>query len=126
MKVAVYMRFANDPKDEGKSLDLQELQLRQFAEENNLQVVKAIREYGSGLSCDRLGLNQLLTDTGFQGVLTKSYDRIGRDFLKTVEWQNKLKESGKILLCADGSHECAKMPWYTEIMKKSKKTARKR
>lgn len=125
MKVAVYIRFAHEPQDDGKTIEQQELQLRQFADDHNLQVAKVIKEFGSGLNYKRPGLEQLVKDSGFQGVLTSTYDRIGRDVLKTAEWQGELEKTGKTLLCADGSHECGQMPWYAEIMKKSKRIAKK-
>ena len=102
MKVAVYIRFANKPTTDTEH----EERLLDYACKNSLEVVKIIKEYGSGRNLYRQGLTQILDvpTNEYQGVLTENISRIGRDMGKTLEWMDMLKKSGKQLFFADDSH----------------------
>lgn len=98
-KVAIYARVACEDQAD-IVLTAQECQLREYAKEHNYEVVKAIREIGSGLTCEHPGLCFLLQASSqeFQGVLVKRLDRIGRAHLKVMEWIERLETSGKKLI----------------------------
>lgn len=125
MKVALYMRVANANQLEPSA---QIHPLERYARENGHEVVKRIEEACSGLSCDRPGLNELLTipSDDVQGVLTMNMSRIGRSPLLAAQWQSKLEASGKELISLDGGEANSDLHinmlrHYKRSYKKSKK-----
>ena len=106
MAVAVlYARVATKEQLGDEALAQQEHKLRVFAKERGLNVKKVISEKGSGLTCDRPGLNEILKlPPEYDTVLSADISRIGRNTMETIEWCYKLRLAGKDLVCADGSH----------------------
>lgn len=96
LRVALYARVASADQF-GTVLDLQERMLETYAKEQGYEVVAKVRETGSGLCCNRPGLNWILEMPcqEVQGVLIKSLDRVGRDPVETVGWKRQLEASGK-------------------------------
>lgn len=107
LRVALYARVASADQF-GTVLDLQERMLETYAKEQGYEVVAKVRETGSGLCCNRPGLNWILEMPcqEVQGVLIKSLDRVGRDPVETVGWKRQLEASGKKLLCVKENEMC--------------------
>ena len=91
-KVCLYCRLALE--DQAK-LDSQIENLKNFAKQKDLEVVKIISEFGSGLNFERKGLTELVEIAKSKQVdmiLTKDVARIGRDYTKMFEFIDNIKK----------------------------------
>lgn len=106
MRAVIYIRVATKNPFCDDAYKAQEQYMRKFAEENGCLITKVISETCSGSTCNRPGLTEILNapTSSYQQVLTKDIGRIGRNTIETLNWCDKLKHSGKTLICADGSH----------------------
>lgn len=107
LRVALYARVASADQL-GTALDLQERMLETYAKGHGYEVVAKVRETGSGLCCNRPGLNRILEMPcqEVQGILIKSLDRVGRDPIETMGWKRQFEASGKKLLCLEENEMC--------------------
>ncbi|MDP8265261.1 MAG: recombinase family protein [Candidatus Aceula lacicola] len=92
MKCACYLRVSTDEQaQEGYSLEVQEENLKKFAENSGWEVVKIYSDDKSGYSINRPALNQLFADaklSKFDMVLVYKTDRFSRklkDLLNLVD-----------------------------------------
>ena len=91
-KVCIYCRVAQD--DQVK-LNSQIESLKIFSKQKNLEVVKVISEFGSGLNFERKGLDELTELSKSKQVdmiLVRDVTRIGRDYIKMFEFIDKIKK----------------------------------
>lgn len=80
MKVALYLRVANDEQNE--ALSTQEFYLRDWANKQGHEVTSVFYDMASGTSLDRLGLQTLLSELDsnrFDSVLVKGAERLIRN-----------------------------------------------
>lgn len=91
-KVCLYCRVATK---EQLNLETQTKNLKIFAKEKGLEVVKVISEFGSGLNFERKGLSELMKIAEFKKanmILTRDVARIGRDYVKMFEFIDNIKK----------------------------------
>ena len=80
MKVALYLRVAND--DQNKAITAQELNLRDWANKRGYEVASVFSDRTPGTSLDRPGLQALLSELPsgqFDAVLVKRLNRLIRN-----------------------------------------------
>ena len=85
-KVCLYCRTAQ--KDQ-KKLDSQIENLKNFANQKELEIIKVISETGSGLNLERNGLDELMKVAKSKQVdmiLTNDVSRISRDYIQMFEF----------------------------------------
>lgn len=90
-KVALYARVSsNDMKD---NLDRQLDRLIEYANRNNYEIIKSIKEIGSGMNDSRPKLIKLLNDKSWNVLIVEHKDRLTRfgfNYLETLlKQQNK-------------------------------------
>ena len=99
MKAYFYCRVAHD---DSFSLERQAEELRRYAEQAGYTIVGAAAEHGSGMTLDRLALQEVM-EAVLAGkvdvVLISSLDRIGRDWGMTKQYIDLLTEHKVKLLC---------------------------
>ena len=99
MKAYFYCWVAHD---DSFSLEQQAAKLCRYAEQAGYTIVGVAAEHGSGLTLDRLALQEL-TEAVLAGkvdvVLVNSLDRLGRDWGMTKQYIALLTEHKVKLLC---------------------------
>jgi DNA invertase Pin-like site-specific DNA recombinase len=81
MKAVIYCRVSTTKETQETSLQRQEEELVQLAKENQLEIVKIIKEQASGYELDRDGILELLDmvkEGNVQAVLIQDETRLGR------------------------------------------------
>ena len=79
MKVALYLRIAHHNDDSADLMSVHERYLRAWAEEHGHEVVDVFRDFGTGTTLQRPGLQALFNKADkkcFEGVLTKDFGRL--------------------------------------------------
>ena len=97
--VALYARVSSH--DQRNDLDRQLARLSQYAAENNLHVVDAVVEVGSGLNGKRKKMLRLLSDAKLGAVVVEHRDRFARFGSEYLE--AALAASGRRLIVVDAS-----------------------
>lgn len=85
------------PEDQHGCLKGQRKELLDYAEQMGFEVVGESQDTGSGLNFDRNGLTEVMkaaTDRGFDVLLIKRLDRLGRDMPKTMELLMGMEQLG--------------------------------
>ena len=93
-KTVAYARVATQEQaNSSYSLEVQKKTLREYAEKNNLEIVKEFSDTGSGLKSSRKGFNEMLKfledSTSCKTILVTKADRLSRDFKTLSELQEK-------------------------------------
>lgn len=91
-KVCLYCRVATKGQ---LNLETQTENIKNFANQKGLEVIKIISEFGSGLNFERKGLAQLLEVAKSKHVdmiLTKDVARIGRDNIQTLKFIDNIQK----------------------------------
>lgn len=102
INLVIYSRVSsNEMKD---NLNRQEERLKEYAIRNNYNIVKSIKEIGSGMNDNRPKLIDLLKDNSWNVLLVENKDRLTRfgfNYIKTLlETQNK-----KIIIVNENEHD---------------------
>ncbi|MCQ2743304.1 MAG: recombinase family protein [bacterium] len=102
-KVVIYTQVATQEQaKEGYAIEAQRKTLREYAEENNLEIVKGFSDTGSGLKSSRKSFNEMLkfleSSEDCNTILVTKLDRLSRDF-KTL---SELQEKYSIIATKDG------------------------
>jgi len=97
-KAVIYCRaVCQEQTSKDNSLDKQEKLCREFAEQNDIDVVDCIKEFESGTKMYREGLNKILSSTkkgGVSYVLVSDPTRLARSYKVYNLLQNLLMEHG--------------------------------
>jgi DNA invertase Pin-like site-specific DNA recombinase len=104
MKAVIYCRVSTTKETQETSLERQELELVQLAKQNQLEVVKIIKEQASGYELDRDGILELLDmvkDHTVQAVLITDDTRLGRGNAKIALLHCILRENAKLYTITD-------------------------
>ncbi|MHB8139929.1 MAG: IS607 family transposase [Vulcanimicrobiaceae bacterium] len=97
--VALYARVSSH--DQRNDLDRQLARLSRHATENDLHVVEAVAEVGSGLNGKRRKLLRLLSDAAISAIVVEHRDRFARFGSEYLE--AALAASGRRLIVVDSS-----------------------
>ena len=112
-KVVTYLRVTSKTQaNAGYSLELQREELRKYAEENNLEIIKEFSDIAGANETDREGLDEMLEflegSKECNAVLVTKIDRLCRD----IETYTKF-ESYSVISIAEGTdkniHQCSIM-----------------
>ena len=104
MKAVIYCRVSTTKETQETSLERQELELVQLAKQNQLEIVKVIKEQASGYELDRDGILELLDmvkDHTVQAVLITDDTRLGRGNAKIALLHCILRENAKLYTITD-------------------------
>ena len=93
-KTVAYVRVATQEQaNSSYSLEAQKKTLREYAEKNNLEIVREFSDTGSGLKSSRKGFNEMLKfledSDDCKTILVTKADRLSRDFKTLSELQEK-------------------------------------
>ncbi len=95
MKVALYLRVANDDQD--KALSTQEFYLRDWANKQGHEVTSVFYDMAPGTSLDRPGLQTLLSELDsnqFDAVLVKGAERLIRNLRLVPQLSDSFRRAG--------------------------------
>ena len=95
--VALYARVSGN--DQKSDLDRQLSRLTQYAVDNGMVIVDAVKEVGSGLNGQRRGMMRLLANSQAQTILVEHRDRLMRFGFEYVE--SALAAQGRKLVVID-------------------------
>lgn len=104
MKAVIYCRVSTTKETQETSLERQELELVQLAKQNQLEIVKIIKEKASGYELDRDGILELLDmvkEHTVQVVLITDDTRLGRGNAKIALLHCILREKAKLYTITD-------------------------
>ncbi|MDP4157935.1 MAG: recombinase family protein [Bacillota bacterium] len=104
MKAVIYCRVSTTKETQETSLERQELELVQLAKQNQLEIVKIIKEKASGYELDRDGILELLDmvkEHSVQVVLITDDTRLGRGNAKIALLHCILREKAKLYTITD-------------------------
>lgn len=104
MKAVIYCRVSTTKETQETSLERQELELVQLAKQNQLEIVKIIKEKASGYELDRDGILELLDmvkEHTVQVVLITDDTRLGRGNAKIALLHCILRENAKLYTITD-------------------------
>jgi DNA invertase Pin-like site-specific DNA recombinase len=104
MKAVIYCRVSTTKETQETSLERQELELVQLANQNQLEIVKVIKEQASGYELDRDGILELLDmvkEHTVQAVLITDDTRLGRGNAKIALLHCILRENAKLYTITD-------------------------
>ena len=93
-QVVAYVRVTTQEQTNSSySLEAQRKTLREYAEKNNLEIVREFSDTGSGLKSSRKGFNEMLKfledSEDCKTILVTKADRLSRDFKTLSELQEK-------------------------------------
>lgn len=113
MKVALYLRVAND--DQNKALPTQELYLRDWANKQGYEVTSVFYDMTSGTSLDRPGLQTLLCEVDskqFDAVLVKGAERLIRNLCFVPQLADTFRRAGVRVISPVGPNDVfGTAPW---------------
>jgi DNA invertase Pin-like site-specific DNA recombinase len=104
MNAVIYCRVSTTKETQETSLERQELELVQLAKQNQLEIVKIIKEQASGYELDRDGILELLDmvkEGTVQAVLISDDTRLGRGNAKIALLHCILRENAKLYTIID-------------------------
>nr|WP_295972486.1 recombinase family protein [uncultured Bacillus sp.] len=99
MEAVIYCRVSTNKEAQESSLQRQEEELLELAEQHDFSVAKIIKEQASGYELEREGILELLTlirDEGVKVVLIQDETRLGRGNAKIALLHCILKEEVKL------------------------------
>lgn len=103
MRVALYIRIAND--DIGNAISRQEQELSRWSNEHGHEIVEVFKDNAPGVLTECFELQMLLArlDAGvFDGVVVRGLDRLSRSYYDLPSLANKFQKAGvKIIVPHD-------------------------
>lgn len=103
MKVALYIRIAND--DAGNAISYQEQELRRWSNEHGHEVVDVFKDNAPGVLAECFELQRLLAQLSartFDGVVVRRLDRLSRNYYDLPHLADKFQKAGvKIIVPYD-------------------------
>lgn len=107
-EAVTYCRIASAPPDAIEhQLSVQESKCRDFAGENNLEVIATFSDIGSGLDMDHPGLNNLLSFLSERKdspptVIIRDFSRLSRNLADSLKIHQRISGTGAGVVTTDG------------------------
>lgn len=95
MKVALYVRIAND--DTGDAISIQEQELRRWSNEHGHEVVEVFKDNAPGVLTECFELQRLLAQLdarAFDGLVVRGLDRLSRNYYDLPYLADKFQKAG--------------------------------
>lgn len=108
-RVVCYCRVATKNQIDDGPLQAQSTRLRQYASDNDLEVVGEVRVYEKGISMDRAGWYNVLSLAARKhadAILVPELGRVARDPWMVMETMRELSEQGLMVFASDYSLSC--------------------
>ena len=103
MKVALYVRIAND--NTGDAISIQEQELRCWSNEHGHEVVEIFKDNAPGVLAECFELQRLLAQLdarAFDGVVVRGLNRLSRNYYDFLHLADKIQNAGvKIIVPYD-------------------------
>jgi len=111
-RAAAYERYSSDNQRD-ESIEAQDRAIREYAEKNNIEIVKVYNDRAKSATTDkRPGFQEMIQDSAlglFDTLIVHKLDRFSRDRYDSAVYRQKLKQSGIQLISVvenlDGSPE---------------------
>ena len=106
MKVALYIRIAND--DARNAISYQEQELRRWSNEHGHEVVDVFKDNAPGVLAECFELQRLLAQLSartFDGVVVRRLDRLSRNYYDLPHLADKFQKAGVKLIVPDDTDD---------------------
>ena len=106
MKVALYIRIAND--DAGNAISYQEQELRRWSNEHGHEVVGVFKDNAPGVLAECFELQRLLAQLSartFDGVVVRGLDRLSRNYYDFLHLADKFQKAGVKIIVPDDTDD---------------------
>ena len=106
MKVALYIRIAND--DAGNAISYQEQELRRWSNEHGHEVVGVFKDNAPGVLAECFELQRLLAQLSartFDGVVVRGLDRLSRNYYDLPHLADKFQKAGVKIIVPDDTDD---------------------
>ena len=106
MKVALYIRIAND--DTGNAISYQEQELRRWSNEHGHEVVDVFKDNAPGVLAECFELQRLLDQLDartFDGVVVRRLDRLSRNYYDLPHLADKFQKAGVKIIVPDDTDD---------------------
>lgn len=106
MKVALYIRIAND--DAGNAISYQEQELRLWSNEHGHEVVDVFKDNAPGVLAECFELQRLLAQLSartFDGVVVRRLDRLSRNYYDLPHLADKFQKAGVKIIVPDDTDD---------------------
>ena len=106
MKVALYIRIAND--DAGNAISYQEQELRRWSNEHGHEVVDVFKDNAPGVLAECFELQRLLAQLSartFDGVVVRRLDRLSRTYYDLPHLADKFQKAGVKIIVPDDTDD---------------------
>ena len=106
MKVALYIRIAND--DAGNAISYQEQELRRWSNEHGHEVVDVFKDNAPGVLAECFELQRLLAKLSartFDGVVVRRLDRLSRNYYDFPQLADKFQKAGVKIIVPDDTDD---------------------
>ena len=106
MKVALYIRIAND--DVGNAISYQEQELRRWSNEHGHEVVGVFKDNAPGVLAECFELQRLLAQLSartFDGVVVRGLDRLSRNYYDLPHLADKFQKAGVKIIVPDDTDD---------------------
>ena len=106
MKVALYIRIAND--DAGNAISYQEQELRRWSNEHGHELVDVFKDNAPGVLAECFELQRLLAQLSartFDGVVVRRLDRLSRNYYDLPHLADKFQKAGVKIIVPDDTDD---------------------
>ena len=106
MKVALYIRIAND--DAGNAISYQDQELRRWSNEHGHEVVDVFKDNAPGVLAECFELQRLLAQLSartFDGVVVRRLDRLSRNYYDLPHLADKFQKAGVKIIVPDDTDD---------------------
>lgn len=106
MKVALYIRIAND--NTGDAISYQEQELRRWSNEHGHEVVDVFKDNAPGVLAECFELQRLLAQLSartFDGVVVRRLDRLSRNYYDLPHLADKFQKAGVKIIVPDDTDD---------------------
>ena len=106
MKVALYIRIAND--DAGNAISYQEQELRRWSNEHGHEVVDVFKDNAPGVLAECFEHQRLLAQLSartFDGVVVRRLDRLSRNYYDLPHLADKFQKAGVKIIVPDDTDD---------------------
>ena len=106
MKVALYIRIANDTT--GDAISYQEQELRRWSNEHGHEVVDVFKDNAPGVLAECFELQRLLAQLSartFDGVVVRRLDRLSRNYYDLPHLADKFQKAGVKIIVPDDTDD---------------------
>ena len=106
MRVALYIRIAND--NTGDAISYQEQELRRWSNEHGHEVVDVFKDNAPGVLAECFELQRLLAQLSartFDGVVVRRLDRLSRNYYDLPHLADKFQKAGVKIIVPDDTDD---------------------